>query len=189
MDPGVPSLLRAATRGPWNLWALPGALPWLDLPQAPVQGTEPECQWSLSLRPHPTQPHQGFVSGRDSRDAECGIWQSCATLRPHGLSATRHLCPWNFPSKNTGVGCHALLQGCWILKFRCNRNHNRKHMCLPQQAVSYDGQRQGPAQVSINSKWTSNHKPPILGQHTAGRMNEARLCNTRWANLSKKLIQ
>ena len=23
----------------------------------------------------------------------------------------RHLCPWNFPSKNTGVSCHALLQG------------------------------------------------------------------------------
>ena len=25
--------------------------------------------------------------------------------------ALRHLCPWNFPSKNTGVSCHALLQG------------------------------------------------------------------------------
>ena len=24
---------------------------------------------------------------------------------------TRLLCPWNSPSKNTGVGCHALLQG------------------------------------------------------------------------------
>ena len=27
MDPDIPSRLRAATRGPWNLWALPGALP------------------------------------------------------------------------------------------------------------------------------------------------------------------
>ena len=25
--------------------------------------------------------------------------------------APGHLCPWNFPSKNTGVGCHFLLQG------------------------------------------------------------------------------
>ena len=24
---------------------------------------------------------------------------------------TRLLCPWNFPGKNTGVGCHALLKG------------------------------------------------------------------------------
>ena len=30
---------------------------------------------------------------------------------PHGLWSTRLLCPWNFPSKNTGVGCHFLLQG------------------------------------------------------------------------------
>ena len=30
---------------------------------------------------------------------------------PHGLSTTRFLCSWNSPSKNTGVGCHSLLQG------------------------------------------------------------------------------
>ena len=27
------------------------------------------------------------------------------------IGPTRLLCPWNFPSKNTGVGCHFLLQG------------------------------------------------------------------------------
>ena len=32
-------------------------------------------------------------------------------LRPHGLQLTRLLCPWNFPGKSTGVGCHFLLQG------------------------------------------------------------------------------
>ena len=31
--------------------------------------------------------------------------------RPHGLQPTRLLCPWDFPDKNTGVGCHFLLQG------------------------------------------------------------------------------
>ena len=25
--------------------------------------------------------------------------------------ACKHLCPWESPGKNTGVGCHALLQG------------------------------------------------------------------------------
>ena len=30
---------------------------------------------------------------------------------PHGLQPTRLLCPWNFPSKNTEVGCHFLFQG------------------------------------------------------------------------------
>ena len=32
-------------------------------------------------------------------------------LRPHGLRPTRLLCPWDSPGKNTGVGCHFLLQG------------------------------------------------------------------------------
>ena len=29
--------------------------------------------------------------------------------RPHGLWPTRLLCPWDFPGKSTGVGCHCLL--------------------------------------------------------------------------------
>ena len=33
------------------------------------------------------------------------------TLRPQGLQLARLLCPWNFPGKNTGVGCYFLLQG------------------------------------------------------------------------------
>ena len=32
------------------------------------------------------------------------------SLRPHGLQSTRFLCPWDFPGKDTGVGCHFLLQ-------------------------------------------------------------------------------
>ena len=31
-------------------------------------------------------------------------------LRPHGLYPARLLCPWDFPGKNTGVGCRFLLQ-------------------------------------------------------------------------------
>ena len=42
--------------------------------------------------------------------------QSCLTLQLHALWDTpppfpRLLCPWDSPGKNTGVGCHALLQG------------------------------------------------------------------------------
>ena len=32
------------------------------------------------------------------------------SLRPHGLYPNRLLHPWDFPGKNTGVGCHFLLQ-------------------------------------------------------------------------------
>ena len=37
--------------------------------------------------------------------------QSCSTLyNPMDCSPTGLLCPWDSPGKNTGVGCHALLQ-------------------------------------------------------------------------------
>ena len=36
--------------------------------------------------------------------------QSCPTLQPHRWQPTRLLCPWDSPGKNTGVGCHFLLQ-------------------------------------------------------------------------------
>ena len=36
--------------------------------------------------------------------------QSCPTLRPHRRKPTRLLRPWDSPGKNTGVGCHFLLQ-------------------------------------------------------------------------------
>ena len=32
------------------------------------------------------------------------------SLQPHGLYPTRLLCPWDFPGKNTEVGCHFLVQ-------------------------------------------------------------------------------
>ena len=33
------------------------------------------------------------------------------SVQPYGLYPTRLLCPWDSPGKNTGLGCHALLQG------------------------------------------------------------------------------
>ena len=40
------------------------------------------------------------------------VTQLCsALLWPHELQPIRLLCPWDFPCKNTGAGCHFLLQG------------------------------------------------------------------------------
>ena len=42
----------------------------------------------------------------------CLVFKLCLTLlRPHRLQPTRLLCPWDFPGKNTGLGCHFLFQG------------------------------------------------------------------------------
>ena len=45
----------------------------------------------------------------------CLVAKSYLTLsQPHGLWPTKLLCPWDFPYKNTGVGCHFLLQGIFL---------------------------------------------------------------------------
>ena len=41
------------------------------------------------------------------------------SLRPHVLQPARLLCPWDSPGKNTGVGCHALLQGIFPTQVSC----------------------------------------------------------------------
>ena len=40
----------------------------------------------------------------------CGL-SRVELFRPNGLWPARLLCPWDYPDKNTGVGCHLLLQG------------------------------------------------------------------------------
>ena len=37
-----------------------------------------------------------------------------SSYQPHGLYTARLLCPWDFPGKNTWVGCHFLLQGIFL---------------------------------------------------------------------------
>ena len=45
----------------------------------------------------------------------CLVTKSCPTiLQPLGLMLTRLLCPWDFPGKNMGEGCHLLLQGIFL---------------------------------------------------------------------------
>ena len=46
----------------------------------------------------------------DSAAAAAKSFQSCPTLRPHRRQPTRLPRPWDSPGKNTGVGCHFLLQ-------------------------------------------------------------------------------
>ena len=36
------------------------------------------------------------------------------SLKPYGLQRARLFCPWDSPSKNTGVGFHALLHGIFL---------------------------------------------------------------------------
>ena len=44
----------------------------------------------------------------------------------YGQLPARLLCPWDFPGKNTGVGCHFLLQGIFL-----TQGSNSPLLCLP----------------------------------------------------------
>ena len=46
------------------------------------------------------------------------------SLQYHRPQSTRLLCPWNFPGKNTGVGCHFLLQGIFLTQ------GSNLHLCV-----------------------------------------------------------
>ena len=58
--------------------------------------------------------------------------------RPHGLQPTRLCCPWDFPGKSTGVGCH----------------------CLLRSAVSREGLKLSPLKP-INNSWEIKQKDRI----------------------------
>ena len=47
-------------------------------------------------------------------------------LRPYALYNTRLLCPGGFLGKNTGVGCHFLLQGIFLIQgsTKCDKNRS-----------------------------------------------------------------
>ena len=43
-------------------------------------------------------------------------WILSNSMRPRGLQPTRLFCPRDYPGKNTGVGCHLLLQGIFLIQ-------------------------------------------------------------------------
>ena len=47
------------------------------------------------------------------------------TLQPCGLWPAKLFCPWDSPGKNTGVGCHFLLQGILL-----TQGSNPRLLCL-----------------------------------------------------------
>ena len=55
--------------------------------------------------------------------------------RPHGLQPTMLLCPWDFPGKSTGVGCHCLLRFMCILTVKLNTNFRIKYDWLSSSSL------------------------------------------------------
>ena len=62
--------------------------------------------------------HHWLMGGGSDRSSlvvcVSSVTKSHPTLQPHGLWPSRLLCPWDSPGKNSGVCCHALLQGIFL---------------------------------------------------------------------------
>ena len=75
----------------------------------PIDGSPPG---SLSLGFSKQEHWSGLPFPSPMHESEKWKWSHSVvsdSLRPHELQPTRLLCPWDFPGKSTGVGCHCLL--------------------------------------------------------------------------------
>ena len=73
--------------------------------------------WSLALGIGISSPKKPSSLPGESSLCSCVHAQLLSCVRPlqcHRLWPVRLLCPWDFPSKHTEVGCHFLLQGIFL---------------------------------------------------------------------------
>ena len=56
------------------------------------------------------------------------------SLQPHGLQPTRLLCPWDFPGKSTGAGCHFQVQGIFLTQ---GSSRISRVSCIGRRALHY----------------------------------------------------
>ena len=73
------------------------------------------------------------------------------SVRPLGLQSARLLCPWDSPGKNTGVGCHFLIQEIFLTQ---GLNQHLLHLLYWQEdfllPLSHLGSPMGMAYITAN---------------------------------------
>ena len=97
--------------------------PWLstghqcqDPPQVPKSMDAQGPPRPRTLHPQIHQPR--IINGVPDAVVCCVVTRSSLTLVAPWTTPARLLCPWDFPGKNTGVGCHFWLQGIFPIQGR-----------------------------------------------------------------------
>ena len=89
-------------------------------------------------------------------------WVVSDSLQPHGLYPTRLLCPWDSPGKNTGVGCHFLIQEIFPTQ------GSNLHLLLGRQFIYHWATRKAPLLISWWwGNWESHYQPSSFNQSGA----------------------
>ena len=111
----------------------------------------------------------------------CVLSSSVTTdsLWPRGLQPSRLLCPWDFPGKNTGVGCYFLLQGIFLTQ---GSNPNLLGL-LHHRQILYHWAMEKPTYIqwniysAIKKEWTNT---------ICSNMNGPRMYHTKWSKSENK---
>ena len=78
----------------------------LNIQKTKIMASVPITSWEIDGETVKTVTDFIYRKGKESE-----VTQWCPTLcDPMDCSPIRLLCPWDFPGKNTGVGCHFLPQ-------------------------------------------------------------------------------
>ena len=103
--------------------------------------------------------------GQDTATAKS--LQSCLTARPHRRQPTRLPHPWDSLGKNTGVGCHFLLQ---CMKVKSERDaqlcptlsNPMDRITVPQRCPhSVVGDLVSKSCLTLTTSWTVAHQAPL----------------------------
>ena len=103
--------------------------------------------------------------------AAAKLLQSCPTLRLHRWQPTRLPCPWDSPGKNTGVGCHFLLQ---CMKVKSEREVTQS---CPTRATPWTAAYQAPPSMGFSSAGQYNLSFPPL--HSVWMFPDMLICKTQ----------
>ena len=95
------------------------------------------------------------------------------SLQPHRLQPTRSLHPWDFPGKNTGVGCHFLLQ-CMKVKSESEVTQPCPTLCYPMDCSLpgssihriFQARVLKWVAISFSTIWPSNLTPKHIPEET-----------------------
>ena len=91
-------------------WRLPTFVLMFSMWPAPIADRHWGCHSPLLL-PLWLQPEQLLCCAYSDCCCYLVTRLFLTLLQMHGLQPTRLFCSWDFPGKNTGVGCHFILQG------------------------------------------------------------------------------
>ena len=92
------------------------------------------------------------------------------SVQLHRRQPTRLLCPWDSPGKNTGVGCHFLLQGIFLTQ---ETNLGLLHCRHILYWLHYEGKPNILNNSHLRSVVGSQETPGVTGKFGLGIRNEA----------------